>query len=84
MTFDNMAIAIGAFERKLVTPAPWDKFLKGDQAALTAEQKVGFNTFTDTGCANCHAGVLLGGNLYQKLGAVQSRTRIRPTRAAIR
>jgi cytochrome c peroxidase len=72
VTFDNMAIAIGAFERKLVTPAPWDKFLKGDQNALTAEQKVGFNTFTDTGCANCHAGMLLGGNLYQKLGASKS------------
>lgn len=71
VTFDNMAIAIGAFERKLVTPARWDKFLKGDQAALTAEEKAGFNTFMAAGCQTCHAGTLLGGNLYQKVGAVK-------------
>jgi cytochrome c peroxidase len=71
VTFDNMANAIGAFERRLLTPSPWDSFLKGDQAALTAEQKAGFNTFVAAGCQTCHAGVLLGGNLYQKLGATK-------------
>ncbi|MDP2997112.1 MAG: cytochrome-c peroxidase [Bryobacterales bacterium] len=71
VTYDNMAKAIGAFERKLVTPARWDKFLKGDQAALTEEEKIGFNTFTTVGCQACHAGALLGGNLYQKLGLVK-------------
>jgi cytochrome c peroxidase len=71
VAFDNMAIAIGAFERKLVTPSRWDKFLKGDQNALTLEEKAGFNEFYDAGCASCHAGALLGGNLYQKLGAVK-------------
>ena len=55
VTYDNMAKAIGAFERKLVTPARWDKFLKGDQAALTEEEKVGFNTYTTAGCQACHA-----------------------------
>lgn len=71
ITFDNMAVAIGAFERKLITPARWDKFLKGDQAALTPEEKAGFNTFTAAGCSTCHAGALLGGNLYQKIGVVK-------------
>lgn len=71
VTYDNMAKAIGAFERKLVTPARWDKFLKGDQAALTEEEKAGFNTYTTAGCQACHAGALLGGNLYQKLGLVK-------------
>jgi cytochrome c peroxidase len=69
VTFDNMAIAIGAFERGLVTPSRWDQFLRGDQAALTPQEKAGFIAFTDAGCQSCHAGVLLGGNLYQKLGA---------------
>lgn len=69
VTFDNMAAAIGAFERGLVTPCRWDEFLRGDQAALTPQEKAGFIAFTDAGCQSCHAGVLLGGNLYQKLGA---------------
>ena len=67
----NVAIAIGSFERKLMTPSRWDKFLKGDQNALTEQEKMGLNAFTDAGCTACHSGVLLGGSLYQKLGAVK-------------
>jgi len=72
VTYDNMGKAIGAFERKLVTPARWDKFLKGDQTALTAEEKTGCNRFLAAGCQNCHSGVLLGGNMYQKMGVVKA------------
>lgn len=72
VTYNNMGYAIGAFERKLVTPARWDRFLKGDETALTAEEKAGFNTFARSGCPTCHAGSLLGGNMYQKLGAAKS------------
>jgi cytochrome c peroxidase len=71
VTYDNVGKAIGAFERKLVTPARWDKFLKGDQTALTAEEKAGFNTFVTSGCQTCHAGALLGGNMFQKIGTVK-------------
>jgi cytochrome c peroxidase len=71
VTYDNMGKAIGAFERKLITPARWDTFLKGDQTALTAEEKAGFNTFVASGCQTCHAGVLLGGNMFQKMGTVK-------------
>jgi cytochrome c peroxidase len=71
VTYDNMAKAIGAFERKLVTPSRWDKFLRGDQAALTNVEKAGFNDYMDTGCQTCHAGTYLGGNQYQRLGAVK-------------
>jgi cytochrome c peroxidase len=69
ITYDNMAKAIGAFERGLVTPSRWDKFLRGDRAALTDEEKAGFNTFVQSGCQTCHQGVLVGGTLFQKLGA---------------
>lgn len=68
ITMDNLANAIGAFERKLVTPSRWDKFLGGEDAALTAEEKAGFQKFTDSGCNTCHSGVYLGGAMYQKLG----------------
>ena len=71
VSYDNMALAIGAFERGLVTPSAWDAFLKGDQSALTDTQKAGFNTFAATGCQWCHAGPYVGGAAYQKLGVVK-------------
>ena len=70
ITYTNMGRAIGAFERKLLTPAPFDAFLKGDDAALDAKQLVGLQRFMDTGCTACHMGPLLGGTTYQKLGVV--------------
>jgi len=71
INMDNLAKAIGAFERKLVTPSRWDKFLKGDKNALTAQEKAGFKKFTDTGCNTCHAGPYVGGAMFQKLGLVK-------------
>lgn len=71
VTFDNMAIAIGAFERGLVTPSRWDAYLRGDASALTAAEKAGFKQFVDTGCAGCHSGALVGGSVYQKVGLVK-------------
>lgn len=71
VNYDNMARAIGAFERKLTTPSRWDKFLAGDQAALTDEEKAGFNKFVETGCNTCHMGQYVGGSMYQKMGAVK-------------
>jgi cytochrome c peroxidase len=68
VSYDNMARAIGAFERKLLTPSRWDKFLKGDKTALTPEEQAGFKTFVAVGCKTCHAGALLGGSFYQKIG----------------
>jgi cytochrome c peroxidase len=68
VTFDNLAKAIGVFERKLVTVSRWDKFLGGDQAALSDEEKTGLNKFLDAGCQNCHNGIYVGGSMFQKLG----------------
>jgi cytochrome c peroxidase len=71
ITYNNMALAIGAFERGLVTPSRWDALLKGDQSALTDAEKSGFNTFAATGCQWCHSGPYVGGATYQKLGVVK-------------
>jgi len=71
VTYSNMAKAIGAFERKLVTPSRWDRFLGGDQSALTDAEKTGFNIYVETGCQVCHLGSYVGGDLYQKLGAAK-------------
>jgi cytochrome c peroxidase len=71
ITYDNMALAIGAFERGLVTPSRWDAFLEGNQSALTDTEKSGFNTFAATGCQWCHYGPYVGGGAYQKLGVMK-------------
>lgn len=70
LSFDNMAVAIGAFERKLLTPGRWDKFLAGDKSALTSAEKAGLNKYMEVGCTTCHAGVAMGGAMFQKLGSV--------------
>jgi cytochrome c peroxidase len=68
---DNFAKAIGAFERTLVTPAPFDAYLKGDDKALTSGQKAGLKTFMDVGCMGCHSGTYVGGQMYQKFGIIE-------------
>jgi cytochrome c peroxidase len=71
ITYDNAAIAIGAFERKLMTPAPLDQWLAGDDTALTGLQRKGLSTFISRGCIACHNGPGLGGGTYQKLGLIK-------------
>ena len=68
ITFQNVGVAIGAFERTLQKPSRWDKFLMGDENALGDEEKRGVTTFVDLGCTGCHAGPLLGGHTFMKLG----------------
>lgn len=70
LTYDNMARAIGVFERKLMTPGHFDAFLAGDASALSAAEQQGLTTFLDVGCNSCHTGSTLGGTMYRKLGFV--------------
>jgi len=70
LTYDNLADAIAAFERTLVTHDRFDDFMNGNAKALSPDEQTGLKTFIDTGCNGCHNGPLLGGNSYQKLGAV--------------
>jgi len=72
VTYANLEKAIGAFERKLVTPGRWDAFLGGKKDAITADEKKGFNVFFEAGCTTCHNGPGVGGGSYQKLGAVKA------------
>jgi cytochrome c peroxidase len=72
ITYDNLARAIGAFERGLVTPSPFDAYLAGDASALTDEQKKGVDTSIAVGCTTCHMGVAVGGEQFQKLGLVEA------------
>lgn len=60
--------ALAAFERTLVTPSRWDRFLEGDRSALSHAEQVGLKVFADVGCMQCHTGELAGGSMFQKVG----------------
>lgn len=71
ITYDAVGIAIGAFERGLVTPSRWDDYLRGNKNALRDDELEGLKLFTNVGCMVCHTGELLGGTSYQRVGAVE-------------
>ncbi len=61
--------AIVSFERTLITlNSPFDKYLRGEEQAITQMEKEGLSLFISYGCVACHQGRLVGGNMYQKLG----------------
>jgi cytochrome c peroxidase len=72
VNYANFGRAVGAFERKLMTPSRFDDYLKGKKNALTAEEVKGYETFAKTGCVTCHNGAAIGGAMYQKLGLVKA------------
>ena len=66
---ENLIDAIVEFEKSLITPnSKFDRYLRGDESALSKKEKKGYKKFVDDGCIYCHNGVNLGGNLYQKMG----------------
>jgi cytochrome c peroxidase len=62
VTADNAAKAIAAYERTLITPnSAYDKFVKGDQSALSEQQQRGMKAFAEVGCNGCHSGPAFNG-----------------------
>ena len=72
VTAENWGLAIGAYERTLLTPAPFDRYLTGDTAAIDSKAKQGLDKFISFGCAGCHNGVVVGGQMFQKFGITQN------------
>lgn len=70
INYDNLAKAIAAFERTLVTHDRFDDFLKGNDQALNAAELRGLELFLNKSCTTCHDGPVMGGNRYQKIGLV--------------
>ncbi|HYG88153.1 MAG TPA: cytochrome c peroxidase [Azospirillum sp.] len=66
---DTVRAAIAAFERTLVTTGSrFDAWLRGDEDALTPDEKAGYALFKSYGCSSCHQGANVGGNLFQRFG----------------
>lgn len=56
----NVALAIATFERTLNTPnSPFDRYLRGDEQAITDDAKEGMKLFVDNGCVACHNGPVM-------------------------
>jgi len=83
LSYDNMARAIGAFERNLMTPSRFDAFVLGDANALDESERKGFETFLAVGCNSCHTGPAIGGALYRKIGFIFPYETSDPGREAI-
>jgi cytochrome c peroxidase len=71
VTAANWGLAIGAYERTLVSRSRFDDFLGGKVEALSATERAGLRTFIDTGCIACHNGVGVGGGDFRKFGVVE-------------
>jgi len=69
LTEANITDAIEEFERTLITPdSRFDKWLRGDDSALTSDELAGYELFKKYDCATCHAGPNLGGLSYELMG----------------
>lgn len=70
VSVENFGLAIQAYEETLRTPARFDRWLQGDDGAMTDIELRGLERFIETGCASCHNGALLGGGMLQPFGIV--------------
>lgn len=71
LSSESVIDAIATFERSLITPnSRFDRYLRGDDSAITAEELRGYELFKEYGCASCHQGANVGGNMTQVFGVL--------------
>ncbi len=79
----SLADALASYERTLLTyNAPFDRYLNGAKQAISAEAQAGYLRFVDLGCASCHQGAGIGGNMFQRFGVMDDYFRGKPFRQA--
>jgi len=79
VTYDNIAKAIAAYERTLVTPnSPFDRYSMGNKSALSDQAVRGMKLVEQIGCTTCHTGpnfagpaMPVGTGFYQKFPTYQ-------------
>ncbi|MEO1923425.1 MAG: cytochrome c peroxidase [Nautiliaceae bacterium] len=73
----DIADAISEYEKSLILPSRFDKYLKGDKSAITSKERRGYLKFKIFGCITCHNGINIGGNSFQKIGIFMSDIKIK-------
>ncbi len=70
VTRDNLLTAIATYERTVIAgEAPFDRWVNGDESAISADAKAGFMLFNGkAGCANCHTGWNFTDNKFHDIG----------------
>jgi cytochrome c peroxidase len=71
VTQDHVTHAIGEYERTLITPGRFDRFVGGDASAMNEDERRGYALFASVGCTSCHTGANVGGTMYQRMGLVR-------------
>lgn len=70
---EHIVDALASFEQTLLTPdSPLDRHLRGEPGALSAPQRAGMQRFIELGCASCHQGAGIGGNMFQRFGVMEA------------
>ncbi len=78
ITRENIIDAIVAYERSLITPnSRFDRWVKGEKAVLSDQEREGYTLFKSYGCIACHQGINVGGNVFQRLGVFKDYFRER-------
>lgn len=72
VTYQNMADALAHFQRINFRrlESPFQRYLNGEEDALSPQARRGKQRFEEVGCVNCHNGINLGGNSYQALDTI--------------
>lgn len=70
INIENIAHALAAFQRTLISKDRFDDYLTGNKGAINQSEKEGLRVFIEKGCVACHNGALLGGQLFMKMGIV--------------
>ena len=73
ITPDNIRNVLASFQRTLMlTNAPFDRWLAGDETAINAQEQRGYEKFRDFGCISCHQGANVGGNMFARMGSLEN------------
>jgi cytochrome c peroxidase len=70
ITAENIQNALAIYERSLLTPSRFDRYLQGETEAINESELKGYQLFKNYGCVACHQGANVGGNMFQKFGAM--------------
>ena len=74
VTAGNLGKALAAFQRSLsATNAPFDRYMRGDRTAMSAEAVRGMGRFQRIGCVNCHTGPMFSDYKLHVLGVPDNR-----------